>query len=63
MGAPIFTEAELRRAMRVAGEFGCTVKICPRERSLTLVPLEDEPITSTETGGKSCDDIFGGASG
>lgn len=49
MGAPIFTEAELRRAMKVAGEFGCTVKICPRDRSMMLVPLEAETLPSQQS--------------
>lgn len=49
MGAPIFTEAELRRAMKVAVEFGWTVKICPRDKSMMLVPLDAEALPLQES--------------
>ncbi len=63
MGAPIFTEAELRRAMKVAGEFGAIVEICPRKGTMRLVPAASEPLPSRGSGGVTCDEIFGGTSG
>lgn len=63
MGAPVFTEAELRRAMKVANEFGVSVEICPRQGVIRLVSGDRAPVASPETGGESCDDIFGAQSG
>ncbi len=57
MGTPAFTEAELRRAMKVAGEFGATVEVCPRKGTIRIV--RDSGVTVPEREGKSCDDIFG----
>ncbi|MDF0603367.1 hypothetical protein P1J78_21780 [Psychromarinibacter sp. C21-152] len=36
MGAPVFTEAELRRALKVALEFGAAVEVCPRRGVIKL---------------------------
>lgn len=63
MGAPIFTEAELRRAMKVAGEFGAIVEICPRRGTLRLVPADSEPLPSLDVEGQNqCDELFGAGS-
>lgn len=61
MGAPRFTEAELRRAYKVAAECGATVEI--QRGVIRLVPITDEPLPSPKTGGLSCEDVFGGKSG
>lgn len=62
MGAPVFTAAELERALGVARKHGMTVEICPRRRTMRLVPIEDGPLPSPEASeGQSCDEIFGGS--
>ena len=49
MGAPRFTEAELRRAYKVAAECGATVEI--QRGVIRLVPLTDEPLRSLSDDG------------
>lgn len=49
MGAPIFTEAELRRAMKVATEFGASIEICPRRGTIRILAGQDsDPLPSRD---------------
>lgn len=49
MGAPVFTEAELRRAMKVAAEFGASVEISPRRGTIRILVGETpEPLPSPD---------------
>lgn len=62
MGAPVFTEAELRRAMKVAAEFSATVEVFPRLGFIRIIAFtSDEPdLTATSAEGKNkCDEFFG----
>lgn len=60
MGAPVFTAAELERALGVAKKHGMTVEICPRRKTMRLVPIEGEALPSPPASeGASCDEIFG----
>lgn len=40
MGAPRVTTAEAKRMLELAQEFGMTIRVCPREGSITFVPVE-----------------------
>jgi hypothetical protein len=44
MGAPVFTKAELRRAMEVAQDIGATVEIHPRKGLIRLIPGNGAPL-------------------
>lgn len=62
MGAPVFTEAELRRTLKVASEFGATVEVCPRRGVIRILagdgePREPMPIPQEDEG--RCDEAFG----
>lgn len=63
MGAPTFTEAELRRTMKVAQEFGASVEICPRRGTLRILGIgETLPIPSPgdpDEDERKCDEAFG----
>lgn len=60
MGAPVFTAAELDRAMSVAKKHGMTVEICPRRKTMRLVPIDGQELPSRPTSeGVSCDELFG----
>jgi hypothetical protein len=62
MGAPVFTEAELRRTLKVAAEFSATVEVFPRLGFIRiLAPTSKETdLTATSAEGKNqCDEVFG----
>ena len=62
MGAPVFTEAELRRALKVAAEFSATVEINPRHGVIRIIMPDAQAglseINSFE-GKNQCDEAFG----
>ncbi|MBS8227141.1 hypothetical protein DYI42_12960 [Vannielia litorea] len=63
MGAPVFTEAELERAWRVAERVGAMVEVCPRKGTIRLLAKGDTaPVASPENGEDAWDAKFGGAS-
>ena len=62
MGAPAFTEAELRRAMKVASEFAAAVDVYPRQGLIRiLAPGSGEAMLSVKKSeeGNPCDEAFG----
>lgn len=66
MGAPKFTEAELRRTMKVAREFGAHVELNPRAGTIRIVvATAEEPLASpsdAEAGEDAWDAAFQEAS-
>ena len=62
MGKPVFTEAELRRAMTVAAEFSADVEVNPRLGTIRLsMPsgsMSDKAVPKAD-GENECDRVFG----
>jgi hypothetical protein len=62
MGAPAFTEPELRRVLTVAREFGASVEICPRKGTIRILASDPpEPVDPArgDTDEDQCDAAFG----
>ena len=62
MAAPVFTEAELRRAMKVAAEFGASVEVVPRKGMIRIIAQSGfVAVPSPDTTGdeEQCDAAFG----
>ena len=62
MGKPVFTEAELRRAMTVAAEFSADVEVNPRlgiiKLSMPSSSVNDRAAAESD-GENQCDRVFG----
>ena len=62
MGAPVFTEAELRRALKVAAEFSAAVEVHPRQgviRILAPGTALEPPRRDKDADENPCDAAFG----
>lgn len=62
MGAPVFTEAELRRTLKVAKEFSATVELNPRQGVIRIFAEGQElalPPANQNEDENPCDVAFG----